>query len=34
MARGKLLEFIVHMKSDELYEKNVLEDPSNLWGEL
>lgn len=31
MARGKQLDFIVHMKTDEGYEKNVLEDPANLW---
>ena len=32
MAKGKAVEFQVHMKTEETFQNSVLEDDENLWG--
>ena len=32
MAKGKVVEFQVHMKSDDNFQTHVIDDDSNLWG--
>ena len=33
MAKGKILDFQLHLKTDESFQQ-VLTDEENLWGEL
>ena len=31
MAKGRNIDFLVHMKNEENFESNVLNDDTNLW---